>query len=62
MKIVKNKLYDKYTKIVINRDTDFKQLTKRDLEDIFDSHCVSVGVLSRVVNYFYDLIQKDKNI
>jgi len=62
MKFIRNELYDKYTKIVINRDTDFKQLSKQDLEAIFDSHCVSVGVLARTVEYFYDLIQKDKNI
>lgn len=60
MKIIKNDLYNKYTKQVIGFDTDFKKLTKEDLHDCFKFHCVNLRVLDEVVNYIYELIQKDK--
>ena len=60
MKFIRNELYDKYTKIVITYDTVFKELTKQDLMDIFEFHCANTRVLVEAVDYFYDLIQKDK--
>ena len=59
MKLIKNDLYNKYTKQVIGFDTDFKKITKEDLVDCFKFHCVNLRVLDEVVNYIYELIQKD---
>lgn len=60
MKLIRNELYNKYTKTVITYDTVFKELTKQDLMDVFDCHCANTKVLVEAVDYFYDLIQKDK--
>lgn len=59
IKIINKELYDKYTKTVIGFDTNLSKLTKDDLYDIFKFHCINMGVLSRAVDYFYELIQKD---
>jgi hypothetical protein len=59
MKLIKNDLYEKYTKTVINFQTDLSKLTKDDLYDIFKFHCINMRVLSEAVDYFYELIQKD---
>lgn len=59
MKLIKNNLYEKYTKIVIDFQTDLSKLTKDDLYDIFKFHCINMRVLSETVDYFYELIQKD---
>ena len=61
MKIISKDLYNKYTKTVIDFDTDLSKLTKEDLYDILKFHCVNVRILSEAVDYFYNLIQKDKN-
>ena len=60
MKIISNDLYNKYTKTVINFDTDLSKLTKDDLYDILKFHCVNLRILIKAIDYFYDLIQKDK--
>lgn len=59
MKLIKNDLYEKYTKTVIDFKTDLSKLTKDDLYDIFKFHCINMRILNEAVNYFYELIQKD---
>lgn len=59
MKLIKNDLYKKYTKTVIDFQTDLSKLTKDDLYDIFRFHCINMRILSETVDYFYELIQKD---
>ena len=61
MKIISKDLYNKYTKTVINFDTDLSKLTKDDLYDILKFHCVDLRTLIEAIDYFYNLIQKDKN-
>ena len=58
MKIISKDLYNKYTKTVIDFDTDLSKLTKEDLYDILKFHCVNVRILNEAVDYFYNLIQK----
>ena len=60
MKIIRNELFEKYTKNVITYHTDYKELTKEDLYDVFQFHCQGIRLLNEVVDYVYELIQKDK--
>jgi len=60
MKLIRNELFNKYTKKVITYHTDYRELTKDDLYDIFRFHCQGLRLLNEVVDYIYDLIQKDK--
>ena len=59
MKIINNKLYEKYTKTVIDYHTDYSELTKEQLHDIFRFHCQGQRLLNEVVDYIYKLIQED---
>lgn len=60
MKLISNKLFNEYTKNVITYHTNYKELTKDELYDIFQFHCQGVRLLNEVVDYIYELIQKDK--
>lgn len=59
MKIISNKLYKEYTKEVIGYHTDYSQLTKKQLRDVFKFHCQGQRLLNEVVDYIYNLIQED---
>lgn len=59
MKIISNKLYEEYTKTVIDYRTDYSKLTKDQLYDIFKFHCQGVRLHTEVVDYIYGLIQED---
>ena len=59
MKIISNKLYEEYTKTVIDYHTDYSKLTKDQLYDIFKFHCQGVRLHTEVVDYIYGLIQED---
>ena len=59
MKIIKNKLYEEYTKKVIGFHQYYPSITKEQLYDVFKFHCINQRILDEVVNYIYDLIQKD---
>lgn len=58
-KIISKKLYDEYTKTTINYHTDYSKITKNQLYDTFKFHCQGQRLLSEVVDYVYDSIQKD---
>lgn len=60
MKIISNKLYKEYTKTVIDYNTDYSKLTREQLYDIFKFHCQGVRLHNEVVDYIYNLIQKDR--
>jgi len=59
MKLIRNDLYDQYTKTTIGFDTDFSEITKEQLHDTFKFHCANMRVLSEVVDYIYEAIHKD---
>ena len=59
MKIISNKLYEEYTKTIIDYHTEYSKLTKEQLEDIFRFHCQGQRLLYEVVDYIYNLIQED---
>lgn len=59
MKVISNKLYEEYTKTVIDYRTDYSKLTKDQLYDIFKFHCQGVRLHTEVVDYIYGLIQED---
>lgn len=60
MKIISNKLYREYTKEVIGYHQYYPDITKEQLYDVFKFHCSGVRVYEEIVDYIYDLIQKDK--
>lgn len=62
MKIIRNDLYEQYTKTTIGFDTDFSEITKEQLRDTFKFHCVNMRVLDDVVNYIYEAIHKDGDL
>lgn len=62
MKIISNKLYNEYTKTIIDYHTDYSKITKEQLYDIFKFHCQGQRILNGVVEYIYKLIQQDKKI
>lgn len=59
MKIISNKLYEEYTREVVDYHTDYSKLTKEQLEDVFRFHCSGQRLLYEVVDYIYNLIQED---
>lgn len=59
MKIISNKLYEEYTKTIIDYHTEYSKLTKEQLQDIFRFHCQGQRLLYEVVDYIYSLIQED---
>lgn len=61
MKIISNKLYEGYTKTTIDYHTEYSKITKEQLYDTFKFHCQGQRLLSEVVDYIYDLIQKDNS-
>ena len=50
MKIIRNKLFEKYTKNVITSDADYKELIR----------CQEIRLSKEVVDYVYRLIPKEK--
>ena len=61
MKIISNKLYEEYTKTTIDYHTDYFKITKEQLYDTFKFHCQGQRLLNEVVEYIYNLIQKDRS-
>ena len=59
MKIISNDLYEEYTKTTIDYHTDYSEITKQQLYDTFKFHCQGQRLLYEVVDYIYNLIQKD---
>lgn len=59
MKIISSKLYEEYTKTVIDYQTDYSKITREQLYDVFKFHCQGVRLHNEVVDYIYNLIQKD---
>lgn len=59
MKIITNKLYEECTKIIIDYKTDYSKITREQLYDVFKFHCAGVRLHNEVVDYIYNLIQKD---
>lgn len=62
MKIITNDLYSEYTKTIVTQQSILKDLTKEKLYDMFKFHCQDAKILSELVDYIYNLIQKDKSI
>lgn len=62
MKIISNKLYNEYTKTIIDYHTDYSKITKEQLYDTFKFHCQGQRILNEVVEYIYKLIQQDNEI
>ena len=62
MKLIKNELYEKYTKEVIGFHQYYPAITKEQLYDVFKFHCANLRILDEVVDYIYNLIQEDKRI
>ena len=61
MKIISNKLYEKYTKEIIGFDTDYSKITKEQLAEVFKFHCANLRIRCEVVDYIYNLIQQDND-
>lgn len=59
MKIISNKLYEEYTKVVVDYHTEYSKLTKEQLRDVFKFHCQGQRLLNEVVDYIYNLIQEN---
>ena len=59
-KIIDKELYDEYIKTVFGFGQFYHEITKEQLYDAFKFHCVNQRIYCEVVDYIYDLIQKDK--